>query len=126
MKTSKSLGICMDHFSARLMTFNTNLIQTTIIDSKFTHPTKAENLIYRKEQQSNYYKQVSIALKNYDDVILFGPTDAKIEFLSCLIDDTGLPNIKIRIKHTDTMTDFQQQAFVRHYFSGIPLIQAMA
>jgi hypothetical protein len=126
MTATKNLGICMDHFSARLMTFTTNLIETTTIDSKLTQRTQAENLPYYKEQQSRYYKKVRIAIKNYDDVILFGPTDAKIEFLCLLLEDRCLPNIKIRIKYTNTMTDFQQQTFVRNYFSCIPFTRATA
>ena len=124
MTATKNLGICMDHFSARLMTFPTNLIQTTIIASKLQLQANEDKSTYYKELQSLYYKKVRAAIKNYDDVILFGPTDAKIEFLSFLIDDSGLSNIKIRIKYTDTMTDFQQQTFVRNYFLSIPLIQA--
>jgi hypothetical protein len=50
-------------------------------------------------------------------VILFGPTDAKVELLNILRQDHHFANIKIETQQTDKMTEFQQHAFIKEYFS---------
>jgi hypothetical protein len=125
MKTAKDLGIWMDHQTAHLMAFTTDPIQTITIDSKFTHAEKeqalsrSEKLMHNKEQQeeSAYYKELGELIRDYDDVILFGPTDAKVELLNILRKDHRFAAIKIEIEQADKMTVNQQHAFVKAYFS---------
>jgi hypothetical protein len=125
MEKAKYLGIWMDHSIAYLMGFSTNPIATKIIKSKFTHEekelsmTKGENRMHNKEQQQQgeYYKELGEAILNYEEVVLFGPTDAKVELLNILKENHHFDKIKIEVKQTDKMTENQQHAFVREYFS---------
>ena len=102
-------------------------IETKTIESKFTHQakeqslSKSENLMHNKEQhqQSEYYKKLGEAIKNYEAVILFGPTEAKVELFNTLKADHHFEKIKIEIKQTDKMTENQQHAFIRKYFSRL-------
>lgn len=122
--TAKDLGIWMDHQSANLMEFTTGLISTKTIDSKFTHAekeqtlAKSENLMHHKEQheQADYYKELGEIIRNYDEVLLFGPTDAKVELYNTLKDDHLFANIKIEVVEADKMTENQQHAFVHKHF----------
>lgn len=122
---AKSLGIWMDHSSAHLTEFATNPVEIKTIESKFTHQAKesslgrSENLMHNKEQhqQSEYYKKLGEVIKNYEEVILFGPTDAKVELLNILRADHHFEKIKIETQQADKMTENQQHAFVRAYFS---------
>jgi len=126
MKSAKELGIWMDHSSAHLMEFTRDPIQTKTIESKFTHQekehslSKSENLMHNKEQheQAEYYKKLGDVIKNYEAVILFGPTEAKTELYNTLKTDQRFMNIKIFVKPADKMTENQQHAFVREYFSN--------
>ena len=125
MKTTKNLGIWMDHSTAHLMEFTTDPIETKIIGSKFTHEGKAntlgksEHVMHNKEQhqQSEYYKKLGDAIRNYDDVIIFGPTDAKLELFNVLRADHRFEKTKIEVRQADKMSEPQQHAFVREYFS---------
>ncbi|MFD2865513.1 hypothetical protein ACFSYC_12500 [Mucilaginibacter antarcticus] len=125
MTTAKSLGIWMDHQNAHIMEFTTDPIATTSVESKFTHQEKeqtlgrSENLMHNKEQheEADYYKELGEIIKNYNDVILFGPTDAKVELLNILRKDHRFANIVIEVQSADKMTENQQHAFVREYFS---------
>ncbi|HMI63799.1 MAG TPA: hypothetical protein VK518_22945 [Puia sp.] len=125
MTKTKNLGIWMDHSSAHLMEFTTDPITTEIISSKFTHQekehslSKSENLMHNKEQnkQSAYYQRLGDAIRNYEDVIIFGPTNAKSELLNLLRADHNFENIKLEIEQADKMTQNQQHAFVKDYFS---------
>jgi hypothetical protein len=125
MITAKSLGIWMDHSNAHLMEFTTDPIETGTLASKFTHEAKeqslgkSEHLMHNKEQhqQSEYYKKLGESIKNYEEVILFGPTDAKVELFNLLRADHRFEKIKIETKQTDKMTENQQLAFVKEHFS---------
>ncbi len=124
MTTEKKLGIWMDHASAHLMEYNDQII-TNIVVSESTHSErektlqKGENIMHNKEQQqeSAYYKTLGESIKNYDDVLLFGPTNAKVELLNILKADHHFSKIKIEIMPAEKMTENQAQAFVRAYFS---------
>ena len=119
-------GIWMDHSNAHIMEFTADPIQTNTITSKFTHEEKedslgrSEHVMHNKEQhqQAAYYKQLGEKIKNYTDVILFGPTNAKDELFNILKEDHRFANIKINVQQADKMTENQQHAFVRKYFSG--------
>ena len=125
MTTGKRLGIWMDHSSAHLTEFSSLPVETKIIGSNFTHEDKENSLVrgedfmHSKEQhrQSEYYNKLADIIKNYDDVILFGPTDAKVELFNILSSDHLFAKIKIEMKQTDKMTENQQQTFVKEYFT---------
>jgi hypothetical protein len=125
MNTGKKLGIWMDHSSAHLTEFSNNPIVTKIIVSKFTHEDKehsldkGESMMHKKEQHKHaeYYKEIGEAIKNYDEVVLFGPTDAKAELFNILRSDHLFAKIKIEIKQTDKMSEYQQHEFVKDHFN---------
>ena len=124
MKNIKQMGIWMDHSVAFLMELTNNTIIQNSVTSEFTHLDKEEGLIksekhmHIKEQhlQSSFYKKLSDIIKNYQEIVLFGPTDAKNELLNLLKADHLFENIKIEVKHADKMTENQMHAFVREYF----------
>ena len=125
MKTAGSLGIWMDHSSAHLTEFTTDPMKTSTIASEFTHAekerslNKSENLAQNKEQheQNKYYKTLGQTIRNYGEVVLFGPTEAKSELLNFLRADHNFEKVKITVKQTDKMTEHQQQVFVKEHFS---------
>ncbi|HMG82637.1 MAG TPA: hypothetical protein VK559_06355 [Ferruginibacter sp.] len=125
MTTDRSLGIWMDHSSAHLIELTSAPLATIIVESKFTHNQKEESLsksektMHNKQnhEQGEYYKKLGTAIKNYDDVLLFGPTEAKTELLNVLRADNTFSKIKIEVKQSDWMTVNQEHAFVRDYFS---------
>lgn len=125
MSTGNKLGIWMDHSNAHLMEFTASPIESKTISSTFTQEVKEESLgrsehiMHNKEQhkQAEYYKQLSDKIIHFDEVLLFGPTDAKAELFNILKDNHLFSNIKIDIKQADKMTENQQHAFVRDHFS---------
>lgn len=125
MKAIKKIGIWMDHSIAHLMEFSTKPFEVNTIESKFTYAdkkailSKSEGLMHHEEQHkiAKYYNKIGKAIQNYDQVILFGPTDAKVELFNILSEDFRFEKIKIEIKNTDKMTANQQHDFLRTYFS---------
>jgi len=124
MGKTKCLGIWMDHASANLMEC-TDPIETKIITAAASTRTddetlaKRESQTHNKEQQllGDFYKKLGEVIKNYEAVILFGPTNAKTELYNKLQARIHFENIKIEVKDADKMTENQQHAFVRNYFS---------
>ena len=125
MKTKKQIGIWMDHSSAHLIVLSNDSNEPTIILSKFTHKdkehslfVKGESLMHNKEQhqQAEYYKKIGESVKNYEEVLLFGPTDAKVELFNILRTNHLFADIKIEIRQTDKMSEYDQRNFVKEYF----------
>ena len=115
----------MDHSIAHLMEFTSQHFEIETIESELTNREKIESLAkanrsnFSKEQNLlfEYYRKIAETIKNYQRVILFGPTDAKIELFDILSEDSRFLKIKIEIKHTDKMDEIEQHNFVKEYFS---------
>ncbi|MDB5257441.1 MAG: hypothetical protein JWM14_2136 [Chitinophagaceae bacterium] len=125
MKAITQLGIWMDHASANLIDLAADSTEPSVIESDFTHEEKeeslhrSEQLMHNKEQQEQaaYYKELGAVIKQYDEVLLFGPTTAKTELYNLLKDDHHFADVKIECKQTDKLTQNQQHAFVKEYFA---------
>lgn len=125
MATAKKVGIWLDHSTAHVMEFSNNGIETKFIASKFTHEDRVQSLnksekgMHNKEQheQAEYYKKLSDIIRNHEEVILFGPTTAKDELYNTFKDNPLFKEIGVSLLPADKMTDHQEQAFVREYFS---------
>ena len=122
--TATKLGIWLDHEQAHLTEFTSDPMVTTTINSKFTHlvkeaSVKGENHMHAKQQhqQAEYYKELGERIRQYDEVILFGPTNAKNELMNLLQKNHLFSAIKLSVVAADKMTENQVQAFVRNHFS---------
>lgn len=120
----------MDHSKACIIEFsNTENREIKIIMSDFTFQDKEETLqrseseMHNKERQrhNSYYKELEAVIRNCDEVLLFGPTDAKVELFNLLRKNHHFDPIKIEVKTTDKMTDNQLHAFVKEHFTGLTL-----
>jgi stalled ribosome rescue protein Dom34 len=116
MTKAKHLGIWMDHASAHMMDLATDPLETVTIETSFT---KNENLMHNKEQhkQSEFYKKIMETIRNYDEVLLFGPTDAKAELHNIIKADHRFGKTKIEVKQAGKMSSHDQQIFVKAHFS---------
>jgi beta-lactamase class D len=126
MKTNNNLGIWMDHSVANLIDLNSKNECRSIV-SKFTTETKeealirSESLMHNKRQQMNekFYENIGNQIMRYNHVLLFGPTNAKVELRNYLNKDLHFKNIKIDIESSDNITDNEQVAFVKNHFEKI-------
>ncbi len=124
MKMKKQLGIWMDHSTANLIELNVDSTENKTIVAQVGEQDEAldprdETLIQNKEQNelSGFFSRLSEVIINYDEVLLFGPTNAKTELVNTLKDDHHFDEIKIEVKPADKMTENQQQAFVNEHFN---------
>lgn len=125
MSKSTKLGIWMDHSDAHLIAFEKESSTIKIISNNFGHDdmqsalVRSEQLMHNKRQQQNaaYYKKLGDAILIYSEVLLFGPTDAKMELFNILDADIRFEKIIIDVLAADKMTENEQYAFVKKHFA---------
>jgi len=123
MKKNNNLGIWMDHSAANLIDINSKNECRSIV-SNFNSETKeealntSESLMHNKRQQmqEKFYKKIGSEILKFRHVLLFGPTNAKVELHNYLNKNLHFKNIKIDIESSDKMTDNEQIAFVKRHF----------
>ncbi|KVV14796.1 hypothetical protein [Flavobacterium sp. TAB 87] len=123
METHKNLGIWMDHVAADLIDISSGTNDHIIVsDFTFEHKdealNKSEKTMHNKQRQmqEQYYKKIADVVLKYQHILLFGPTDAKIELHNYLKSDVLFKDIKMDVKETDKMTDPEKEAYVKNHF----------
>jgi stalled ribosome rescue protein Dom34 len=125
MNNTKKLGVWLDHSSAHMMEYKDSIEGIKTINSEYTEPVKqerglhSEHLLHSKENQAQqfYYKKLIEAIKDYDEVLLFGPTNAKSELYNLIKADRRLEKLNIETKATDKMTNTEMLIFTNKHFS---------
>jgi len=107
------------------MELKENTIASKIIESETNQGEKQnygknESLKHNKKQKqlSEYFGTLTNVIKDYKEVLLFGPTDAKNELFNSLKADRLFSDIKIEVKNADNLTENQMHAFVKEYFDS--------
>ena len=125
MDITKKIGVWLDHSHAKLTEFTSDQTPAVTVESRFT-PDEEQKLLSHgdytsqnkeKHRRSEYYRKISDAIVTYDEVLLFGPTSAKLELFNILIADSRFAKVKTEVKNADKMTDNQQLAFIKEFFS---------
>ena len=116
----------MDHTEAHIIELKNNAIASNTIESLSLQGEKQnfgkdESLKHNTEQDqlSEFFKRLSAIIKDYSEVVIFGPTNAKTELYNLLKEDSHFNNIKIDIETTDNLTENQVHAFVKEHFEKI-------
>ena len=124
MKNTKQMGIWMDHSIAHIIKLRNGKIITMSIESQ-PEPLEDDQVVYKDESHSlnkekrlllTYFKKLGDVVYENEEVILFGPTEAKNELLNHLRDDHLFDKIKIEVRPCDKMTEIQRNKFVIDFF----------
>ncbi|MGO4819509.1 hypothetical protein [Flavobacterium sp. W22_SRS_FP1] len=124
MKNTNQLGIWKDDSDAYLIEFTTNPFKVIMILCEFpidekngNNQEKTASISSIKTSSFNkYHNKIGRAIIKYHEIILFGPSDAKIDFFDFLSEDDRFLKLKIEIKDTDKMDVNQQHTFIKEYF----------
>jgi len=121
MNTKKQLGIYIDFSNAYLMELINKMIVSRSIE--FEYPKVGDEInsnhktVDKKHHlQSAYYLELSEIIRNYNQVVLFGPNDAKNELFNLLEFDHNFDMIKIKNVNTDKMNENQIHDFVKEFY----------
>jgi len=124
MNTTKQLGIWMDHSVAHLIKLTNGSTETNTIESQpeiqadqqIVYKDESHSLNKEKGQLTAYFRKLGDLILENDEVILFGPTEAKNELLNVLKENHLFDKIKIEVESADKMTDIQMTDFVKEHF----------
>jgi len=126
MKTFKQLGIYIDFTNAFLMELiNKQIISRNIefgikSTEEIQHPGKPETSTQNKEKHlipSAYLLEICDVIRNYHQVVLFGPNEAKNELFNLLEFDHNFEGIKIENVNTGQLTEFQKHDFLKEFYA---------
>jgi stalled ribosome rescue protein Dom34 len=124
LKSKKHIGIWMDHSIAHLVEFKLDTIVSYSIESETNGEEKQnfgndESLKHNKEKNQllDYFAKLTQVIKNYEEVLLFGPTEAKNELFNLLRGDRHFKETTIELKTVGKLTEKQLQAFVKDHYS---------
>ena len=117
----------MDHSVARLMEYTDEEYKVITVDSNINGLDNqdglqhSESLLHNKENQAKrvYYKSIIDSLKNYDEIVLFGPSTAKTELYNMIREDHRYDKLKIETKPANKMSYDEQHIFIKDYFSKL-------
>lgn len=122
MQNSKKLAVYLDHSHATLFNYGISAIEFRTIESEFNpQNNKGEHQVHNKEQHllHKYYENIGNAILDFNQVLLFGPTDAKTELFNYLSDIPKFGKIDVKVKTADKLSENQKLAFVDNYFSEL-------
>ena len=118
----KQLAIFMDDTNALLMElYNHMIVSRNIVfksreNEEYIQYNNLLPLFGTDKYRHAYYKEISNIMRNYQQVVLFGPVDIKTEFYKLLQADHYFRKVKVEFVMTDIMTDFQIHEFVLDYY----------
>src|SRR6186713_918365 len=120
----KKLGIYIDQSSANLIELTVDILEKKPVQNNFDHSNEKEaeeeneNHIEFKESylQNYYFKKLSEYMLYYNEVLLFGKSNAITKLFDMISYDNRFYKIKIALKQTDKMTRNEQNEFVSDYF----------
>ncbi len=124
MKFRKRLGIWMDHTHAHLKEYhyevlnpNNHDIQNPMDRTK-DHLVKGESFLHNAAQplQSEYYKSLAKEILAFNEVLLFGPSEAKDELFNLIKDDLLYADIKINVKNSGPLSEKQEREVIKLHF----------
>lgn len=114
----------MDDSIANIIQLSNDKFVTNTIELAPAIPEQVEDLdeslMNNKEQNqlTDYFLNLSKVIKEYNEVLLFGPSSTKTELFDHLKEDSQFDEIQIDVLATDNMNDDQQEAFVRKFFAA--------
>ncbi len=122
MSEVKKLGIWMCHSSVHLVEYNCQLREEVnnmpTATAVHTETANAKFIDDTFQIQTESFNKLGIAIEKYEQVLLFGPVDAKLELINFLKSDSRFDKIKIEVIQTNIMNEDQQHSFVERYFKS--------
>ncbi len=139
---TKKIGVFMDHSKAELIRYENGaagFLETVLSEyggrdryegmgsdeTRFTsNPYHISNNEFKKNRiEENdlqaYYKSLAEKLEGFDEILLFGPGEAKKQFKNMIEQLHSFQSKVIHIETSDKLTSNQLLEFVREYFKPV-------
>jgi hypothetical protein len=137
-KDKKYLGIWLDHSKAHLIESENKDTKIETLLSGYSKQMRIEgekpagirlgnnrstnneySEHHRKiEMLMHYYKILTDRVKRYDETVLFGPTNAKVELFDLLLKDSKTTHVHLHREDCSRMSEHEMADFVKDYFKN--------
>lgn len=117
---SRHAAVWIDHKEARIFHVDTETFDESTLHSPHhvaRHPKSQTSDKYHPEEERHFFHEVAHALEGTNEVLVLGPSTAKLHFLKHVHKhEQSLEPRIIGVETVDHPTDNQLAAYVRRYF----------
>jgi stalled ribosome rescue protein Dom34 len=117
---SRHAAVWIDHKEARIFHVEAKTFDESTLHALHhvaRHPKSQTSDKYHPEEERNFFRDVAHALEDASEILVVGPSTAKLHFLNYVHKhDQALEPRIIGIETVDHPTDKQLAAYVRQYF----------
>jgi hypothetical protein len=121
MTSHRHAALWLDHHEAKLFHVDLAGFDETKLQSPFhhahKHPKGASEAHQHPDDEVRFFKELTKALSDVEELLIVGPSTAKLQFVRHLhAHDRALEAKVVGIESVDHPTDGQLVAFVKKYF----------
>jgi stalled ribosome rescue protein Dom34 len=117
--TIRHAAVWIDHKEAKIFHIEPEGFEASSLKAPFHHQTRKAEEQGRHEGGERFFHAVVEALKDAEEVLVLGPSSAKLDFVRYVDKHDHVLSPKILgVETLDHPTDGQIVAYVRHYFRG--------
>jgi len=122
--SSRHIAVWLDHNEARVFHITSASFEEATIESPHAHSQlhrkSGSDSGHRALEDSHYYHDVALSLKDAEEILIVGPATAKLELVKHLHErHADLAAKVIGIETVDHPTDRQLASYFRNYFKAI-------
>ncbi|MEO6950894.1 MAG: translational machinery protein [Polyangia bacterium] len=115
--TTRIAAVWIDHKEAKLFHIEPEGFDVRTIAAPYHYVARKADEQGRHAGSADYYQLVADALKDASDILVVGPSSAKLDFIRHLHKHNHVIEAKVRgVETLDHPSDKQLAAYVRHYF----------
>jgi stalled ribosome rescue protein Dom34 len=117
MAIRKKIGVWMNHTHAHIKAY-TNMYLDKAESTDREHKHMGESNMHHNEtkEQSEFYNLIGKEILDYNDILIFGPNDAKTELYNHLKADSKFEDVNIELKNAGKLSDVQERAVIKAHF----------
>lgn len=128
---SKQIAVWIDHKEARIFAVHVDKVDEEVVLAPHhihhTHIRDAQSVKGHPEDDKRFYHEVASSLEGTDQVLVVGPSTAKLDFLRYIEKHDHLRGPKVvGVETVDHPTDKQLAAYAKSYFKRVDRMESSA
>jgi stalled ribosome rescue protein Dom34 len=115
--SARHVAVWIDHKEAKIFHVEPAGFEVSQIKAPHHHLTRKAEEQGRHAGSERFFHDVAAALKDSEEIVVVGPSSAKLDFVRYAVKhDAALETKILGVETLDHPTDGQLAAYVRHYF----------
>jgi len=128
---TKQIAVWIDHKEARIFAVHVDRVDEEVVLAPHhihhTHIRDAQSVKGHPEDDKRFYREVASSLEGAEQVLVVGPSTAKLDFLRYIEkhDHAQGPKV-VGVETVDHPTDKQLAAYAKSYFKRVDRMESAA